>query len=93
MDATKLDGSTGPDMQGRTLTACIGWHAEAVCTAKNIGLETSVTHMPGGYSDRLYVTGAPSLVRIFLSLPQLRRNPNGALFSPGCYMPRWTPAS
>jgi len=91
LDATKLDGTTGSLLNG-DLTACVGWHAEAIQTAQNIGLKTAVVNMPSGYFDRLYVTGEPAKVRTFLSFPQLRRNPCGALFSPNRSMPKWTTA-
>jgi hypothetical protein len=70
---------------------CVGWHADAVATARNLGLDTSVVHMTADYSDRLYVRGDLSKLKVFLSFPQLNRG-NDALFSPGQYMPHWKSA-
>jgi hypothetical protein len=71
---------------------CIGWHAEAVTTARNLGLDIGIVRMPADYSDRLYLRGDLGTLRVFLSFPQLQRG-NDALFSPGQYMPHWKSAA
>ena len=65
----------------------LGWHADAVVAAKNIGLTTSIVHMPGGYPDRLYVRGEYSALEAFKSMKHLI--PGGCMFSPGVEMHAW----
>ena len=68
----------------------LGWHKNAEILAQNLGLATKTLPMPGGYADRLYVSGEPEKVRLFRSFPQILRDPEGCLFSPGVNMPKWT---
>lgn len=65
----------------------MGWHKTAENVAKNMGLETSIVEMPGGYSDRLYIVGSYSKIQAFKSFPQIVKNK--CLFSPGYYIPGW----
>ena len=68
----------------------LGWNQNAVDLAQGLGLTTKAVSMPGGYADRLYVTGEPERVRLFRSFPQILRDPEGCSFSPGVSMPKWT---
>jgi hypothetical protein len=70
----------------------LGWNENAVNLAKNLGLNTRVVIMPGGYHDRLYVSGVQEKMSVFRSFPQVKRNPDGGCFSPGVSMPQWTDA-
>ena len=71
----------------------LGWNPNAEILAQNLGLATKLVIMPGGYADRLYVSGEPEKVRLFRSFPQILRDPEGCSFSPGVNMPKWSEAS